>query len=108
MFVYAITPIDFGWEYCPTVSEFAGQIARLEFGKSGFGEKGNFNRFVKDFEEAKELAKKRGWEGHFRAEARVFQIPVEGSFEYGFAWKQDNNGDTFIISPIELSHLRDL
>ena len=108
MFVYAISPIDFGWEHCPTVSEFAGQIARLEFDNIGYGSRGDFDEFVKNFEKAKELALAKGWEGDIRGEAHVFQVPVEGAFAYGFAWKQDNNGDTFVISPVELPHLKSL
>ena len=108
MFVYSIMPIDFGWEHCPTISEFAGQIAKLAVDNLPYGSEDDFNNFVKDFTTAKQLALEEGWEGDFRGEAHVFQIPVEGSFTYGFAWKQDNNGSTFVISPVELPHLKQL
>jgi hypothetical protein len=36
-------------------------------------------------------------------------VPVADrhSFEFGLAWKQDNNGTTFVLSPIELPHLKE-
>ena len=107
---YSITPIDFGWEYLPTVEDVAGQIARSAAScASGYpasrGEE--VVKFLKDFEEAKELAKKAGWEGDYRSgnEPRIFWLPEENSFEYAFVWKHDNNGDTFVISPRPLPWL---
>lgn len=108
MFVYGIYPIDFGWENCPTVDDFAATLARREFSQPGYGYEGDFEAYKVAFEKAKELAATVGWEGDFRGPAHVFFVPTEGSFKYGFAWKQDNNGDTFVVSPVPLPHLNEI
>ena len=61
------------------------------------------------WEFGKSLAKKVGWEGDIREGPYVFFIPDPGSFEMRqcFVFKQDNNGETFIISPFEMPWLRD-
>lgn len=106
MFVYEVGPIDNAWEYCPTVTEFAKNIVDLELIDNFFGFRYYFEGFSNDFLKAKKLASEIGWEGDFREEARVFLIPTHDCFEYGFVWKQDNNGTTFVVSPVELPHLK--
>jgi hypothetical protein len=61
-----------------------------------------------DFNISKELATENGWEGDFRGSAYVFWIPDEHNMRYGFVWKQDNNGTTFVVSPVPLPHLKDI
>lgn len=105
---YYILPIDFGWEYLPTVEEFADKLAKsdlaIKLGKEPFGDP-KLDQFLADFATAQDLATDQGWEGDFRGSPRVFFVPVEGEFVYGFAWKQDNNGDTLVVSPQPLSWL---
>ena len=45
------------------------------------------------------------WEGDVRGEVYVFTIPDENEMSLGIVWKQDNNGDTFVISDVILPHL---
>ena len=99
--VYGIMPIDFGWEMLSSVEQAAAQIARTAAAEmvSGYGEPGAVERFLKSFQEARKLAVQVGWEGDFRQEPKVFWIPDENAFAYGFVWKQDNNGETFVVSP---------
>jgi len=104
--VYGITPIDFGWEHCPTVADYYSSLARNEF--EGYTDIDILKQFKSDFETAKKLALDKGWEGDFRGAAHVFLVPTENEFSYGFAWKQDNNGTTYVISPVALAHLRRL
>lgn len=69
---------------------------------------------------AREIAKKKsGWEGdirhyigndewhYYENNAYIFSIPNPdyATCSYGMIWKQDNNGSTFICSPVELPHL---
>lgn len=52
------------------------------------------------------LARAEGctWEGDFREGPFVFHVPSPGDsgMAAGFAWKQDNNGATFLCSPVSL------
>lgn len=106
---YHITPIDFGWLMLPTVPEFAARIAELEaqehVGPSNDSVEPLFARFLEDFRKAQALASDIDWEGDFATKARVFLLPCEVEIKWGFAWKQSNNGSTFVISPEELPHL---
>jgi hypothetical protein len=61
-------------------------------------------------QKAFELAHKVGWEGDIREGPFVAGLPPQGPEPLSdiiIAWKQDNNGDTFIASPIRLSWLED-
>ncbi|GHC38546.1 hypothetical protein GCM10007291_45190 [Gemmobacter nanjingensis] len=98
---YSLAPIDFGWEHCPTVAEYT---AMLKADDVMYGPE-VVEQFYADFQTAKDLARDVGWEGDFRGDAHVFLVPTEEAFQYGFAWKQDNNGITFIVSPVKLPHL---
>lgn len=64
-------------------------------------------KFRRDLEAAKGFAKHAGWEGDFVRGPRVFWLPDPDSmtFRYAFAWKQQNNGSTFVVSPLPLAWL---
>lgn len=98
--VYQISAIDFGWERLKSVEQTLIEMFEDEMCHD------NIKHFAKDWHEAKELARKKGWEGDFREDPVVFWMPCN-DFEmvYGFAFKQDNNGTTYVISPVELSWL---
>ncbi|UYV14449.1 hypothetical protein [Porphyrobacter sp. ULC335] len=99
---YYITPIDFGWEYLPSVHEFANRMAKLDveikLARQPYGE-ARLDKFLADFAKAQELADEVGWEGDFRGDPCVFCLPIENEIVYGFVWKQENNGDTLVITP---------
>ncbi len=59
------------------------------------------------FEMAKEASRTLGWEGDVREGPYFFTVPVEGGSAFGVVWKQDNNGTSFIGSPVPLDYLRD-
>lgn len=80
--VYHCLPIDWGWESCREVEE-----------SSIPGEILDAARYV-------------GWEGDASG-FYAWANPMNGGFSEGFAWKQGNNGCTFIASPYEMSHLTD-
>lgn len=65
--------------------------------------------FMVHWEHAKGMAHKCGWEGDFFEKPRVFWLPDpdNGKFTYGFVIKQENNGTTFVISPVYLHNLRE-
>lgn len=104
---YKIFPIDYGWDNLKTVSQTVADLAIAE-NREGIKHDVNTKKikaFLKQLDLAKEMAREIGWEGDFRHEPYVFYLPSEGEFVYGFAFKHDNNGDTFVISPIELPWL---
>ncbi len=108
MYCYGISPIDFGWELSKTVQEM---VTILSSNPDADWDEENplsfslLKSFLAGWEEAKRLAKEIGWEGDFRECPHVFAIPDENDFSYGFVIKHDNNGDTFVISPVPLPHL---
>ncbi len=103
--VYHIYPIDFGWEYLPEFEDVLCKISKYERRAAGGTWCIHTADFVADFARAKKLADAIGWEGDYRETPRILFFPVELEFKYGFAWKHDNNGDTFIISPFHLPWL---
>jgi len=111
MYVYHIHPIDFRWETLLTVKEFGEKLAAHDLinAVDDYGSAATeFKVFLAKFEKAKELAKQVGWEGDFRHDPAVFTLPMELSFAYGFVWKQDNNGNCFVVSPYPMPWLKDI
>jgi len=101
-YAYFIQPIDVHWEYLPTVPNFTADVA------AAYPQSNYPLRVLEDFEKAQKLALEAGWEGDFRHDPSVFFLPDETEFAYGFAWKQDNNGDTVIVSPRPLFWLEQI
>ena len=104
-YVYDVSPIDAGWEFLPTVKEFAAKI--LDEAGEGLTEESQYSlpQFLADWNEAQKQAKSKRWEGDHRTPPRVMMLPGENEFIYGFVIKQDNNGTTFVISPEQLPYL---
>jgi hypothetical protein len=101
--VYYIPPIDFYWEYVPTVKETAKKmLEQAELDDASNWMPSVIANFFANFETAKRIAKQVGWEGDFRGSPCVFFMPGETEFTYGFVWKQDNNGDCLVVSPYKL------
>ncbi|MFT3756458.1 MAG: hypothetical protein QM769_11040 [Pseudoxanthomonas sp.] len=105
--VYRLPPIDAGWGHLESVKETLAAIAD-EIDE--FSAPDNFNAMeVSDFlcawKAVKEEVGKRGWDGEFRLEPRVFWLPSEGELAYGFVFKQENDGTTFVVSPYSLPWL---
>lgn len=85
--VYAINPVDHGWEDLTAAS---------------------IDNDVPDC--AKQAAEDLGWEGDVRGDecARFFVPAVDSSgFAECFVWKQDNNGTTFVAASCALPHLEE-
>lgn len=97
-----MSPIDFGWENLKTLSETIYDISKQGSFLSNDVDTDGVNSFLNNWNFAKAEAKKCGWEGDFRNTPNVFWLPSEESFSYGFVFKHENNGTTFIISPFPL------
>lgn len=107
-FSYCLPPIDFGWENLKTVEDTAEEIGSTyarERAAYGVATGLDLNEFLENWESAQDAARAEGWEGDFRHKPVVFWLPAGDGFSYGFAFKQDNNGETFVVSPVELPHL---
>lgn len=104
---YCIPPIDHGWQYLRTVAETLSDISAMDYevGIKGDIDAQTIREFLEGWEAAKEAAGEVGWEGDFRGHPRVFWLPSEYDCQFGFVFKQDNNGTTFVVSPQPLPHL---
>lgn len=58
--------------------------------------------------ESETAFKKIDWEGDVREGPFYFAIPSENSMSFGYALKQENNGNCFISSPVEMPHLKSI
>ena len=115
-----LAPIDFGWEFLSTV-ECVAQIISAAEGRErliGLGHEPeppyppswpfSLDTFMAAYANALNLARDEScWEGDFRDPPRVIWLPAENLFTYAFAWKQESNGDTFVVSPVPLSWLKE-
>ena len=100
MIVYQVCPI-YDWSGWHDPRELFRVRVRI------FEDFGLFsNQWDRAWEQALELGKEAGWEGDIREGPFVSVLPEPpGSYSavpFLIAWKQDNNGTTFIASPYEL------
>lgn len=103
-----LEPIDFGWTMNRTVEEMLTELKTLDRDKY-FNEKMDYEKFWQLWEQTKIFAHNQlGWEVEFREEPEVAFVPVLGNsidinFEPIFIFKQDNNGLSFVVSPVDIS-----
>lgn len=109
MWTYEIPPVDACWELLPSVADIAAKLARADAEElSGKGNCGfpSCEEFLDHWVKAKILAESAGWEGDFSKGPVVLWFPNGWRFDYGFAFKHSNNGDTYVVSPVELPYLK--
>lgn len=84
-YVYQCAPLDYGWDLMQVACDEDDALQAI-------------------LEAAERSA---GWEGDFAQVPRVFAVPNPESNEvsFGYAWKQDNNGTTFVAAPFAMPHL---
>ena len=111
--VYETLPIDFEWQHLPSVDDVAKKLGGIEAimraaGEERYVDGTSLDSFLDAWADAKVAARDHGWEGDFRSGPVVMWIPEKerGGFRPGFVFKQDNNGSTFVVSPVELPHLQ--
>lgn len=108
--VYVLLPVDIGWGLFKTVSEVIDTIcdAVKQRAKNdvvlavepGRPWEVDLNNFVVAYYQSVRAVESTGWwEGDMRHEAVVVPLVREVECEYGFMWKQDNNGTTFVVTP---------
>lgn len=113
-YVYSLWPIDHGWEFLTPLNKFIEQIGTSEalvkvlHGDAGYIEHISIAQLSADWQSAKTAAAHHGWEGDITAGPGVFMVPTNDfGFLHGFAFKQQNNGMTFVISPCKLAWLEE-
>lgn len=99
MFVCRLAPIDHwsGWQRPEDVFKI----------RVDDEERHTAEHWASLWQEARRLAEMLGWEGDIRQGPYVTVLPVVDGWVSPVivAWKQDNNGTTFVASPYELSWL---
>lgn len=111
--IYSISPIDSDWSVVPTVREYASQklsemhlaaaavdprtlrevLSRLDFADPQY----ELARIIRDL--GRVLRAAGSLDEPFRNEPRILWFPEDTEFVYGFVWKIDSNGATFVAVP---------
>jgi hypothetical protein len=110
MFAYSRAAIDF-WPGWMTEKQFEEQVTS----EAAELEPGYYECRMREYRSFRDtafaLAKKVGWEGDVRpgeGGPYIAGLPTHDTGRDGhfmIAWKQDNNGDTFVVSPYRLPWL---
>ena len=107
MYIYAIAPIDFwnGWQSAEEIVSLDHNFDWINEIK--FVDPDSYFSFLR---KAKHAALMAGWEGDMSDGPYISMLPDDGDpgpCKFMIAWKQSNNGTTFIASPFELPWLGD-
>src|SRR5262249_1721376 len=111
MFVYTIAPIDnwYGWK--PLTEVLNDALVHSDDRSFWLDHK----KLLDFWNAAQKLARTQGWEGDIRGSFGdsdggpwFAPLPIDdpGSTAFMLCWKQDNNGTTFVASPIPLPWLQ--
>jgi hypothetical protein len=109
LFAYAISPMDFGWNLLPTISEHINSMLSTTFSEleNDLEIINDVEKLIQFIKKAFILAQKLNWEGDFQDSKgpRIITLPDELSPCFAIAWKQHNNGETFVVSQRSLPWL---
>ena len=114
LYVYTLTPIDFMWGHLTRASMVADRLYReMRPTISAPPDRDNedtINDFV-DFIDAWGIAANQAIDAGYgdpreTMDGAVFWLPAEEMFKYAFAFKESNNGTTYVVSPYPLPYLQ--
>lgn len=107
--LYHIPPMDSGWDLFDPL-ERARCTTLLSEVCCHDEECYEFELSIFDaaLEAARIEARRLGWRGDISGETKVIWLPGDCAPCYGFAWKSQDKGSTYVASPIELSHLAEV
>ena len=109
-YAYAIGPIDhwIGWSTLRGAALAQVDDAQTEDHGYAYSQEWLIDHMGNQLEAAKKMFLELGWEGDIREGPYVTAIPLTDECNFGllFALKQDNNGQTFIWSPVPLPYLK--
>lgn len=117
-YVYVMPPIDFGWEFCQSLPWLLKRETNdLSISMDWTG-KGCSSDYLDSWNDIAVLIKKAnsliilagkyGFDGNLVENPVLIPIPGECTFDFAFAFKQENNGTTFIVSPVAMHWLHDM
>lgn len=103
-----MSPVDW-WDGTLSLKDFLSRLAGQDSAEGG-AEPGvhlmsRLAELGRDLTDAMNGFKQVGWEGDVREGPFVFSVPGETEMSWGLVLKQDNNGTTFVASPVPLPHL---
>jgi len=103
MIVYKRYPIDF-WPGWLTEAQFKAQLTKIYITEDAAR---ILLEYKANLKLARRLAEKLGWEGDERDGPYIAGLPAldSGGHAYLIAWKQDNDGTSFVASPFHLAWL---
>ena len=102
-FLYHICPID----YWAGALRFDEAVRYMDIDSMDQAMANIVNAF--DLAQIDMRAANIGWEGDIcMAGPYVFFVPAENEMSIGFVWKHGSNGGTFVWSPVELPHLKEI
>lgn len=105
MFGYVLSPIDW-FDGCIDLDDFIKNYQTRSVVDDDFQKHNEIHEILTRLLEGMKFSK--WWEGDLREPIKVFAVPGDGKTDVGFIWKQDNNGTTFVLSPVPLQHLESL
>ena len=95
--VYQMYPIDLGWGNLQTLSDFIANPVVYSPHEGA--------ELSRVFEQVLKMCLEKGWGGDDSESVRVMWLPNEVQFMPAFAWKEGDNGTTYIASPVEMDWL---
>lgn len=109
--LYHIPPMDAGWDLLGSVRDARDKILQNEFCREDDApcdqEMCAFDAVLDAaLDAALGEARRMGWRGDFSVGPRLFWLPCDSVPIYGFVWKAQDNGSTYVASPIALDNLR--
>lgn len=107
-YVYRMPGRFVGWDLTHTVEQFLtamhddmdGEVSNSVIVHRG-------KEFLADLAVAQSTAKRVGWDGTVIGAVRVFTVAQFQGITYGFVWKQNHLGTTFVASPETLAYMHD-
>lgn len=94
-FAYRVDPIDWHWNDIETVAKFVSRR----------GAENVPEQFHEALMGAGAVAYQHGWRTNMIDGPCVLWLPAPDCFQYGFVFKEANNGSTYVISPFPLGYL---
>lgn len=97
MYIYQVYPIDRGWSALQTVQDYIDRPVLYPADEAG-DVKATWAQLCK-------IALQEGFGLDSSETARIMWIPSEVSFKFCIAWKEVDNGTTYIATPFEMTWL---
>ncbi len=105
MYGYVVAPLDY-FDGCINLDDFIKNYQAKSIVNDDFQKYNEIYEILTKLLESMKFSD--WWEGDLKESIQVFSIPGDGETDIGFIWKQNNNGTTFVVSPIPLPYLNEI